>query len=111
MFIRVHQKSWKKFKSKLRVLTSRSWCGSIVEAMKRIKVVMRGWLNYCRIADMENTIEALNGWLYRRIRMCIWKQWKLSKTRKRKLLGLGLQDWAACEGVYSRKAYWRMVNT
>ena len=42
--------------------------------------------------------------------MCIWKQWKLPRTRKRKLLGLGLPEWAACEGAYSRKAYWRMAN-
>ena len=63
------------------------------------------------IADMKNNIESLNGWLYRRIRMCIWKQWKLPKTRKRKLLSLGLPEWAACEGAYSRKAYWRMANS
>ena len=108
--IRVHRKSWKKFKDKLKALTSRSRCGSIVNAMKRIKVVARGWLNYYGIADMKSSIEALNGWLYRRIRMCIWKQWKLPRTRKRKLLGLGLPEWAACEGAYSRKAYWRMAN-
>ena len=69
--IRVHRKSWKKFKDKLKALTSRSRCGSIVNAMKRIKVVARGWLNYYGIADMKSSIEALNGWLYRRIRMCI----------------------------------------
>ena len=63
------------------------------------------------IADMKNNIEKLNGWLYRRIRMCTWKEWKLPKTRKRKLLGLGLPEWVACEGAYSRKSYWRMANT
>ena len=42
--IRVHQKSWKKFKDKLKALTSRSGCGSIVNAMKQIKVIARGWL-------------------------------------------------------------------
>ena len=110
VYIRVHQKSWRKAKGKLRELTSRSKCGSIVRAMERIKVFMRGWLNYYGIADMRQNIENLNGWLYRRIRMCIWKQWKLPKTRKRKLLGLGLPEWAACEGAYSRKAYWRMAN-
>ncbi len=110
VYIRVHQKSWRKAKGKLRELTSRSKCGSIVRAMERIKVFMRGWLNYYGIADMGQNIENLNGWLYRRIRMCIWKQWKLPKTRKRKLLGLGLPEWAACEGAYSRKAYWRMAN-
>ena len=110
IYIRVHEKSWKKAKDKLRRLTSRSRCGSIVQTMEKIKVYMRGWLNYCGIADMKNNIESLNGWLYRRIRMCIWKQWKLPKTRRRKLKGLGLPEWAACEGAYSRKSYWRMSN-
>ena len=111
IYIRVHGKSWKKAKEKLRQLTSRSKCGSIIRAMERIKVYMRGWLNYYGIADMKNNIESLNGWLYRRIRMCIWKQWKLPKTRKRKLMGLGMPEWVACEGAYSRKSYWRMSNT
>ena len=43
--------------------------------------------------------------------MCIWKQWKLPKTRKRKLIGLGMPEWVACEGAYSRKAYWRMAGS
>ena len=110
IYIRIHGKSWKKAKDKLRRLTSRSRCGSIVRTMEKIKVYMRGWLNYYGIADMKSNIESLNGWLYRRIRMCIWKQWKLPKTRRRKLKGLGLPEWAACEGAYSRKSYWRMSN-
>ena len=111
IYIRVHGKPWKKAKAKLRMLTSRSRCGSIVRTMEKIKVFMRGWLNYYGIADMKRNIEVLNKWLYRRIRMCIWKQWKLPRTRKRKLLGLGLPEWAACEGAYSRKAYWRMAGS
>ena len=110
IYIRVHAKSWKKAKDKLRMLTSRSKCGSIVKTMGKIKVFMRGWLNYYSIADMKNNIEDLNGWLYRRIRMCIWKQWKLPRTRMRKLLSLGLPEWVARKGAYSRKAYWRMAR-
>ena len=111
IYVRVHGKSWKKAKDKLRMITSRSRCGSIIKTMERIKEYMRGWLNYYSMADMKNNIEDLNGWLYRRIRMCIWKQWKLPKTQKRKLIGLGMPEWVACEGAYSRKAYWRMANT
>ena len=54
VFIRVHPKSYMKFKDKLRVLTSRSRCGSIVKAMKRIEISARGWLNYFGIADMKS---------------------------------------------------------
>lgn len=50
IYIRVHAKSWKKAKDKLRMLTSRSRCGSIVKTMEKIKVFMRGWLNYIIIS-------------------------------------------------------------
>ena len=43
IYIRVHGKSWKKAKDKLRQLTSRSRCGSIIRTMEKIKVYMRGW--------------------------------------------------------------------
>ena len=106
IYIRVHAKAWKKAKERLRKLTSRSKCGSIVKTMKRIKVYMRGWLNYYGIADMKNNIEKLNGWLYRRIRMCIWKQWKLPRTRMRKLIGLGVDSHYAATIAYDRRGYW-----
>ena len=106
IYIRVHADAWKKAKDKLRKLTSRSRCGNIRRAMERIKVFMRGWLNYFSIADMRRNIEALNGWLYRRIRMCIWKQWKLPKTRMRKLIGLGVAEHYAATIAYDRKGYW-----
>lgn len=104
--IRVHGKSWKKVKDKLRQITSRSRSGSIIRTMEKIKVYIRGWLNYYGIADMKNNIESLNGWLYRRIRMCIWKQWKLPRTRMRKLIGLGVDSHYAATIAYDRKGYW-----
>jgi len=106
IYVRVHGKSWKKAKDKLRMLTSRSRCGSVVKTMERIKEYMRGWMNYYSMADMKSNIESLNGWLYRRIRMCIWKQWKLPRTRMRKLIGLGVASHYAATIAYDRKGYW-----
>jgi RNA-directed DNA polymerase len=79
--------------------------------MKQITVVARGWLNYYGIADMKMNIEDLNGWLYRRIRMCIWKQWKKPRTKLRKLRGLGVPEWLAWQTANSRRGYWRTVYT
>ena len=111
IYIRVHPKSWKKVKDKLRGLTSRSHCGSIVNALKAIRVYMRGWLGYYSIASMKTNIEDINGWLYSRIRMCIWKQWKLPKTRLRRLRGLKVPEWLAYQTANTRKGYWWTVHT
>jgi hypothetical protein len=111
IYVRVHPKSMKKFKDRLREYSSRKRCQSIRLSLEKIRVYVRGWMNYYGIASMKNPIDGLNGWLYRRIRMCIWKQWKLPRTRKRKLIGLGLPEWVAFEGAYSRKGYWRMARS
>ena len=106
VYVRVHPKSMKKFKDHLREYSSRRRCQSIRPSLEKIKVYVRGWMNYYGIASMKNPMDDLNGWLYRRIRMCIWKQWKLPKTRKRKLVGLGVDEHYAATIAYGRKGYW-----
>ena len=106
VFIRVHPKSWKKMKSKLKYLSSRRSVQSLKPALERIKEYMRGWLNYYGIADMKRNIEELNGWLYHRIRACIWKQWKRTRTRMRNLMKLGIPKYYAHMAANSRRGNW-----
>ena len=106
VFIRVHPRSWKKMKSRLKDLSSRRSVQSLKPALERIKVYMRGWLNYYKVADMKNNMEELNGWLYHRIRACIWKHWKTPKTKRKNLMKLGIPEHYASIAGYSRKAYW-----
>ena len=110
IYVRVHGESWKKMKSKLKALSSRRSAQSIRPAMVRIKVYMRGWLNYYGIADMKNRIDDLNSWLYHRIRMCIWKQWKKPRTKMRNLIKLGIPEHYAATIAYSRRKYWYISN-
>ena len=62
IYVRVHPKSWKKFKSRLKELSSRKRCQSIKPSLEKIKVYARGWLNYYGIASMKNNIDDINGW-------------------------------------------------
>ena len=111
IYVRVHPKSWKKFKRRLRELSSRRRCQSIRPSLEKIKIYARGWLNYYGIASMKNTLDDINGWLYHRIRMCIWKQWKLPRTKRRNLIKLGIPEYYAHMAANSRKGYWRTSNT
>ncbi|MDD6624089.1 MAG: group II intron maturase-specific domain-containing protein [Bacteroides sp.] len=51
--------------------------------------VIRGWGSYFKYADMKKTLVAIDKWLRRRIRMCIWKSWKKPKTRVKNLIRCG----------------------
>lgn len=111
IYVRVHPKSWKKFKSELKTLSSRKKCQSIKPSLEEIKVYARGWLNYYGIASMKKNIEDINGWLYHRIRMCIWKQWKRPKTKIRNLLKMGVPMDLAWQAGNSRRGYWFTTHT
>ncbi len=76
-----------------------------------VKVFMRGWLGYYGIADMKTDMERWNEWLRRRIRMYIWKQWKLPRTRVANLKKLGMPDWMAYRNGNTRKGYWAVAGS
>lgn len=79
--VTVHQKSVKRLKDKLRVLTSRSWSVSLKYRLFKLKQVIVGWVNYYRIADMRGLMRETDSFLRRKIRACIWKAWKRISKR------------------------------
>lgn len=101
-----HLKSIQKFKRKLKQITKRSWSISLVDRIIRLNQVIRGWINYFRIADMKNHMEKITSHLNRRIRCVIWKQWKVSIKRINSLVKLGIDVEQAKALAYSRKSYW-----
>lgn len=110
-YIRAHAKSLKKAKQKLRELTSRSQGRNVRVVMENVKVYMRGWLGYFGIASMKSLMEDWDGWLRRRLRMYIWKQWKKPRTRVENLMKLGMPQWQAYRNGNTRKGYWAVAGS
>lgn len=101
-----HLKSIQKFKRKLKQLTKRSWSISLNERIEKLNQVIRGWINYFKIADMKRNMQIITSHLNRRIRCIIWKQWKCSNKRIESLIKLGCDKEKAKALAYSRKSYW-----
>jgi len=109
--IRVHPKSVKKLRAKLREATGRSNAMGEKERIEKLKQIITGWVNYFGIADMGKLAKELDEWLRRRIRMCYWKRWKRIKTRHDNLVRLGIDNQKAWEYANTRKGYWRISNS
>ena len=110
-FIRAHAKSLKKAKQKLKGLTSRSQGRNVRVVIQRVNSFTRGWLGYFGIASMKNTRSEWDGWIRRRLRMYIWKQWRKPRTRVRNLIKLGMPEWQAYRNGNSRKGYWAISGS
>lgn len=109
--IRLAPRALKRVKDRLRDLTCRSRSQSMVERIKRINTFLRGWLAYFRLAETPRPFRELDEWLRRRLRACLWKQWKTAKARRRNLLNLGLKEQQARSMAWSRKGYWRIAGS
>lgn len=71
---RIHEKSYRKFKDKVREITNRNTGISMELRMKKLNEYTVGWINYYGVAKANARIKELEGWLRRRIRACVWKQ-------------------------------------
>lgn len=106
VYIRAHAKSLKKAKAKLKGLTSRSQGRNVRAVMQKIKLYIRSWL-----ASMKATMQRWDEWLRRRLRMYIWKQWKLPRTRVKNLMKLGMPQWQAYRNGNTPKGYWAVAGS
>lgn len=101
-----HLKSIQKFKRKLKQLTKRNWSITMKTRITKLKQVIRGWVNYFKIADMKENMKNITAHLNHRIRCIIWKQWKVAKHRMECLIKLGIDKDTAKACAYARKSYW-----
>jgi RNA-directed DNA polymerase len=99
------------FRYRLRQLTGRSWGVSLAYRISKLNEYLRGWIQYFGLSQYYRSLPELDAWLRRRLRMCLWKQWRSVKTKVRELLKLGTAKTAAILTALSRKGPWHLSRT
>jgi len=109
--VKIHPKSIIKMKAKIKELTSRSNGWSNAKRIEKLRLYIRGWVNYFKIADIKSLLVKTDEWMRRRIRMIYWKQWKKIKTKYENLTLYGISESQAWEFANTRKSYWHIANS
>jgi group II intron reverse transcriptase/maturase len=109
--LRIHPKSVLKMKAKIKELTSRSNGWGNARRKQALRRYITGWVNYFKLADMQNLLLRIDEWYRRRIRMVTWKQWKRIGTKLKNLIKLGVKKSKAWEWANTRKGHWHTANT
>ena len=104
--IRIAKQSLDKFKDRIRQITRGHRSQPLTDRIEQINIYTRGWINYFQLTETGRLLQDLDSWIKRRLRMCLFKQWKKPRTRVRNLLKLGLELEKAKTFACS-KAYWR----
>ena len=84
-FTRLQEKKLNGFKQKVRQLTKRNTGLNLIEIIRQLNPVLRGFANYFSIANCRRAFKALSGWIRRRLRAIQLKLWKKPARLHRRL--------------------------
>lgn len=102
----VHPKRIKRLKDKIRRITKRNAGRKFINVIKELNPVLRGWMNYYRVANIKGFVRDLMSWIRRRLRMVKMKQWKTYKAMHKEMRKLGIKG----NGLKMAVAKWKNSN-
>lgn len=91
---------------KVRKITKKGRGRSIKKIIEELTPKVRGWVVYFRDAEVKGIFKELDGWIRRKLRCIMWRQWKRPSTRARKLMGRGLTEERAHKSAYNGRGPW-----
>lgn len=104
--IRIAPESVKRLVSRVRELLREGRGQSLAHTIEQLNPVLRGWMAYFRKAEAKGILGELDGWVRRRLRCLLWRQWKTSRTRIQRLTALGLTPERAWKSASNGRGPW-----
>lgn len=110
-YISIAPKSLSRFKKGVREITKRSRGVSLTRVINELNSYTIGWVNYYGIAEAKTITKNLDGWIRRRLRCYIWKQWKNWDTRVRNLKKAGVSAQCAYGVSSGKHGLWKVAGS
>ena len=102
----VAKKAVDRLKANLKTIFRRGRGKSIQATIEETTPKLRGWIAYFRYAEVKGIFEELDGWLRRKLRRILWKQWKRPYTRAKNLMRRGLSEATAWRSATNGHGPW-----
>lgn len=104
--LKVAAASVKRLKAKLKEEFRKGRGRSLSQLIETLTPILRGWLQYFRLAGVKGVFEELDGWIRRKLRGIRWRQWKRPWTRAKHLMKLGLERTRAWTSATNGRGAW-----
>jgi RNA-directed DNA polymerase len=108
---RIAPKALSRFKLRVRHLTPRTRGVSIQQMVSELAVYLNGWQSYFGFCQTPSVLAELDGWMRRRMRCMLWKQWKHGWTRYSELRRHSVDAQLAAKTAGSSHGPWRLAKS
>jgi RNA-directed DNA polymerase len=104
--LRIAPESLRRLTNRVRELIREGSGRSLAHTIENLNPLLRGWVAYFRLTESKRPLEDLDGWVRRRLRCLLWRQWKRPGTRNRRLQALGLTAERAWKSASNGRGPW-----
>ena len=104
--LKIARQSVKRLKGALRAILRRGRGRNLDSVIGELSRRVRGWVAYFRMVEVTGSFEELDGWIRRKLRCVLWRQWKRPRTRFKELCRRGIDEVRAAASAFNGRGPW-----
>jgi group II intron reverse transcriptase/maturase len=104
--LRIAPASLQGLQDKIREVLKSARGRRVRRTIEELNPVLRGWAAYFKLTETKRALEELDGWLRRKLRCILWRQWKRPYTRAKNLMKAGLREERAFRSAFNQRGPW-----
>lgn len=104
--LKIADSSLKRLKDRVREIVVGNASRNLAATIAMLNPVLRGWISYFRLTEVKGVLEELDGWIRRKLRCLLWRQWKRPATRNKRLQARGLDKTRAWKSASNGRGPW-----
>jgi RNA-directed DNA polymerase len=104
--LKIGDSSLKRLKDRVREIVVGNASRNLGKTSEALNPVLRGWTSYFRLTEVKGVLQVLDGWIRRKLRCLLWRQWKRPATRNKRLQERGLGETRAWKSASNGRGPW-----
>lgn len=104
--LRIAPSSLQRLEGKIREVLKGARGRSLSHTVSKLNPILRGWAAYFKLTETKRALEEIDGWLRRKLRCILWRQWKRPYTRGKNLMKAGLTEERAFRSAFNQRGPW-----
>jgi group II intron reverse transcriptase/maturase len=104
--LKIASTSLKRLDDKIREVLKGARGRSLKKVIDELNPILRGWMAYFKLTETKRAPEEIDGWIRRKLRCILWRQWKRPYTRAKNLMKAGLTEERAFRSAFNQRGPW-----
>lgn len=104
--LRIPLSSRQRLVRRVRAVLRRARGRKLSHTIEALNPILRGWAAYYKLTHGKRSLEEIDGWVRRKLRCILWRQWKRTYARARHLMQAGLKEERAWRSATNGRGPW-----